>query len=297
MSIRNPVLVVVNPIAGGTNKAPIIQALKHAFIDAPEALRVLYTEGKNDAESISRLLKNFHPERIVVVGGDGTFKMVAEVTQGKLPLALIPAGSANGLAENLRLPTDIEGQLQVVLGDSFMQMDCIAIDAELCLHISDLGLNAELIQNYEEGTLRGKLGYFLQSFPTLIQSEFPFDFQIHLNDKTLYRKAFLVAVANAQRYGTGATINPKGRLDDGLFEVLVFKRFDIPELLRTFQEDYIPKKDFMETFQTTRALIECAKTIPFQIDGEFRGEKNSMSAELSPIKLHIAVPKELPNKE
>lgn len=293
MPKRNPVLVVVNPIAGGIDKAPIIQSLtQEAYIEAPEALRLLYTEGENDSESISRILKDFDADRIVVVGGDGTFKMTAEVTQGKLPLALIPAGSANGLAENLQLPKDIKSQLQVALGDNFMQMDSIDIDGELCLHISDLGLNAELIENYEEGTLRGKLGYFIQSFPTLIQSEFPFDFRIHLNGKTLHRKAFLVAVANAKRYGTGATINPQGHLDDGLFEVLVFKRFDIPELLRTFQTDYTPKRDFMETFQTTQAIIECDKRIPFQIDGEFRGEKKRLFAKLSPVKFNIAVPGE-----
>lgn len=292
MSTRHPLLVIINPISGGIDKTPIVQLLQHEYQEKPEALQIFYTEGENDEKLISRFLHEFDPERVVVVGGDGTFKMVAEITQGRLPLALFPAGSANGLAENLNLPVNIDSQLQVALGSTFLNMDCIAIDGELCLHISDLGLNAELIQNYEKGEVRGKLGYLLHSIPTLIQSEFPFEFEIKLQEKTIHRKAFLVAVANAKRYGTGATINPTAQLDDGLFEVLVFKRFDIPELLRTFQENYVPKNDFIETFQTTSATIKCEKYIPFQIDGEFRGEKKQMSANISTIKLKIATPSE-----
>lgn len=295
MSTREPLLVIINPISGGIDKTPIIKLLQDEYQQEPEAMHLFYTKGDNDKNQILRLLKKFNPGRIVVVGGDGTFKMVAEITRGKLPLALFPAGSANGLAENLHLPTNINSQLKVALGCSFLYMDCIAIDGELCLHMSDLGLNAELIQNYEKGEVRGKLGYLLQSIPTLIQSEFPFDFKIKLQEKTIHTKAFLVAVANAKRYGTGATINPEAQLDDGQFEVLVFKRFNIPELLKTFQANYVPQNDFIQIFKTTSATIECEKYIPFQIDGEFRGEKKQMSARIAPIKLKIAVPPEVKN--
>lgn len=290
MSTRVPLLAIINPISGDIDKTPIVELLKEEYQQEIEALIIYYTTKENDKNKILQLLHKINPERILIVGGDGTFKMVAEITKGCIPLALIPAGSANGMAENLQLPTGLDNQLKVALGNNFIYMDCIAINGELCLHISDLGLNAELIQNYEKGEVRGKLGYLLQSIPTLIQSEFPFDFKIKLPQKTIYKKAFLVAIANAKRYGTGATINPDGLLDDGRFEVLVFKRFDIPELLRTFQESYVPQSDFIEIYKTPWATIECEKYIPFQIDGEFRGEKKQMTAKISDIKLRIAIP-------
>lgn len=290
MAEKRPVLVIINPISGGTNKNSFTQLMKETFKEQPEALRIFLTDGKEDKLRLTELLNEFKPERIFVAGGDGTIKLVTEITRGAYPLGLFPMGSANGLAENLNLPTTLDKQLEVAMGEKFQSMDCIDIEQELCLHISDLGLNAELVRNYEEGTVRGKLGYFLQSIPTLIQSEFPFKFKIHLNDTTLHRKGILVAVANAKRYGTGATINPKAEIDDGLFEVLVFKKFNVPELLRTFQQGYQPDSTFIEILQTSKVTIECERPIPFQIDGEFRGERNSMSAGISPIRLLIAVP-------
>lgn len=290
MSAKPSVLVIINPISGGTNKNPIIQLMKETYREQPQALRIFLTDGKNDTDRLTDLLNGFKPERIFVAGGDGTIKLMTEITKGAYPLGLFPMGSANGLAENLNLPPTLDQQLQVAMGHKFQPMDCIAIDQELCLHISDLGLNAELIRNYEEGTLRGKLGYFIQSIPTLIQSDFPFKFKIHINNTTIHRQGILVAVANAKRYGTGATINPKAEIDDGQFEVLIFKKFHVPELLRTFQEGYQPDSTFIEIFRTARATIECEKAIPFQIDGEYRGERRSMSASISPIQLRIAVP-------
>ena len=37
--------------------------------------------------------------------------------------------------------------------------DVICINNEICLHLSDIGMNARLIKYFEEGNMRGKLGY------------------------------------------------------------------------------------------------------------------------------------------
>ena len=97
-------------------------------------------------------------------------------------------------------------------------------------------------------------------------------------------------MANARRYGTGSTINPNGSYDDGKFEVLVFKEFNIREILKTFREEVQINRDFMEIYQTSRITIECEKSIPFQIDGEYRGEVRKVTAEIAPVKIKIAVP-------
>jgi diacylglycerol kinase family enzyme len=41
------------------------------------------------------------------------------------------------------------------------------------IHLSDLGVNAEMIKNYENSTIRGKLGYAIQTFTTLIDLDDP----------------------------------------------------------------------------------------------------------------------------
>lgn len=284
------VLFVVNPISGGIDKTDIVDHVKQKMQQKKGELYMYYTSGENDKEELTAVYEKFDPHRILIAGGDGSIKLVAEILKDNpIPIGLFPAGSANGLAENLDLPSSLEELTEVAMGDHFVNVDSIFINDELCLHISDVGLNAALIKNYDEGNIRGKLGYLIQSVPTLIESDFPFSFKIRLNGKTIERKAVLLGIANAKKYGTGSQINPEGKFNDGKFELLVFKKFDIPQILGTFQEQVDYEEDFLEIFSTTEASIECKKNVPFQIDGEYRGDVKYVKAAISPYKIKMAV--------
>lgn len=290
MSTKKNALLVVNPISGGIDKAEIIDFLEKQFEREQQELSIYYTSGKNDEQQLQGIIHEMQPERVLVIGGDGTIKLLAGVLkETSIPIGLFPAGSANGLAENLDLPLDLKELAEVAMGNNFLELDCIEVNEEVCLHISDIGLNAELVKNYEEGKIRGKLGYFLQSIPALIKSDFPFHFSITIEGEVHYREGFLLAIANAQKYGTGATINPIGKLDDGRFEILVFKKFDIPQILKTFREEVELSEDFLEIFPAREATIECEKELPFQIDGEYLGQVKKVVARISPMKVRIAV--------
>lgn len=294
MSTNKKVLLVINPISGGIDKAEIIDYLEKRFEKEEHVLSLYYTSGKNDEEQLRGIIHEMKPERVLIVGGDGTIKLIAGIIkETSTPIGLFPAGSANGLAENLELPGDLDGQALIALGNNYVDLDCININGEICLHISDIGLNAELIRNYEEGNIRGKLGYFLQTIPTLLKSDFPFHFEITIEDKTYSRQGFLLAIANAKRYGTGATINPDGKFNDGQFEILLFKKFNIPQILKTFQEDVNLSEDFLEIFPAREAKIKSVKFLPFQVDGEYFGEVNSVEAKISSLKVKMAVPQNL----
>ena len=102
----------------------------------------------------------------------------------------------------------------------------------------------------------------------------------------------MLAIANAKKYGTGSTINPDGKYNDGKFEILIFKKFDIPQILKSFQEKVTLSKDFIEILPASSAIIRCIKKVPFQIDGEYRGEVMKVQAEISPNKIEIAIPKQ-----
>lgn len=281
----------MNPISGGIDKSDLLLEIEKELIARKIEYQNFYTSGGNDCERLAKQLKAYKPSRIFTLGGDGTIKMTAElIGQASIPIAIFPAGSANGLAVNLNLPVSTADLLKVAFGQKFIDLDTILINGELCLHISDIGLNANLIKNYQEGNIRGKLGYFLHTIPTLIESNFPFSFSIEINDKIIRREAVLVAVANARKYGTGATINPKGRYDDGKLEILVFKKLDLGQILETFKEHGELNSDFVEIFQAVSAVIKSDTAIPFQIDGEYRGEVQKVAAEISSLKIKITVP-------
>ncbi len=285
------VLMVVNPISGGRDKTDIIQEVRKQVKENNLDLKIYSTTGRGDFEALSSLIQDYAPHRILSVGGDGTIKLIAELLKdASIPIGILPAGSANGMAENLNLYGSNSHLVSVSLGNKFKILDSILINNELCLHISDIGLNAALIKNYHEGNIRGKLGYIIQSIPTLMKSDFPFQFEIEVDGKKISRQAVLIAIANARKYGTGAKINPNGRYDDGRFEILIFKEFNIPQILETFRENVELEEDFLEIISAVEARIHSEKEIPFQIDGEYRGDIKDVTARIAPNKIRIAIP-------
>lgn len=285
------VLLVVNPISGAIEKSELVKQIKKEVIKLKATLVMFKTSGEEDVFNLKSTIKKTKPCRILIAGGDGTIKIVAEALKNSnIPVGIVPAGSANGLAFNLNLPPTVEGQIQVALSNNFKEMDIILINDEYCLHMSDFGLNAELIKNYEKSNVRGKLGYLLQSIPTLVESEYPFEFRIEVNNRIINTQGILLAIANARAYGTGATVNPKGKIDDGFFEILIFKNFDVFEILKTLRNEVDLDPDFMETISTKEAKISCKDPVAFQIDGEFLGARREVKVSIIPHKFHLAVP-------
>lgn len=285
------ILFVVNPISGGEDKATLINTIKIELEKKEISLLIYFTTGKNDALHIHKLLKMHCIDRVFIAGGDGTIKMVAEtLLDNPIPLAIFPAGSANGLALNFKLPDTIEAQLEIALGKKTDTLDVIKIGDEICLHLADLGINAELIENYENSTLRGKFGYLVQSLPTLIQSDYPFLFKFETDEGCFSKKGLILAIANCQQFGTGATINPRGLMNDGKFEIIVFKSLHLGEIIKTLTNQSDLDPEFAETFTTTTAKITCPNGVPFQIDGEFFGIQKELNVSILNGALTVFVP-------
>lgn len=284
------ILMVVNPISGGEEKDDLIKEVRQAVEKNNYKFHLFKTTGENDIQKIKEEIDQIQPERVLVVGGDGTVKIVAEALFHKdLPIAIFPAGSANGLALNVGIPENRKQQIEVAMGDHFTNLDVLQVNDELCLHLSDIGLNAELIKNYESASIRGKFGYLMQSIPTLVRSKYPYEYEVEIDGKVYNHKGIMLAIANCQKYGTGAKINPEGRHDDGKFEIVIFKNLDIAEILGTLREDVKFNPDFAETISTERAIISCKTPIAFQIDGEFIENTQKIEVKIAEKSLKIAV--------
>ena len=99
----------------------------------------------------------------------------------------------------------------------------------------------------------------------------------------------MIVIANATKYGTGAVINPDGKIDDGKFELVVVRKISLVEFFKMFisGKPFNPQK--VEIFQTTHAEITIKKAIHFQIDGEYKGKRNEAQAVIIPSALNVIV--------
>ncbi|WP_338647449.1 diacylglycerol kinase family protein [Flavobacterium sp. KS-LB2] len=289
--MKNNSILVVNPISGDVDKAELIDAA--TVFAAKENLNLIIynTSGVSDIENIKVLYKTYKPERIIVAGGDGTIKMVAEAMEAHdVIIGILPAGSANGLAVDLNLPSTIEENLEIAFHNDYIEMDMIAINGKKSIHLSDLGVNAEMIKNYENSSIRGKWGYAIQTFTTLIDLDAPFTAKITGDFDTIECTARMIVIANSQKYGTGVSINPNGVMDDGKFELVILKNLDLIVLGKIISGNMPVELEDVEIISTDKAVVTTNVPVSFQIDGEYCGTETKLNIEILPKQLKVAIP-------
>lgn len=288
--MKKSIIMVVNPISGDVDKAQFVETA--SFFAKKENLElILYeTSGENDLANIRELYKEYLPERILVAGGDGTIKMVAEAIEKQdVIIGILPAGSANGLSVDLNLPLTLEENLEIAFYGNYIEMDMISINGKKSLHLSDIGLNADLVKNYENSETRGMWGYAIQAYTTLIDMQDPFEATITANNQTVTHMARMIVIANSQKYGTGVIINPDGAMNDGKFELVILKNLDL-FVFGQIITGFMPiESDDIEIISTDKATIKTNIPVNFQIDGEYCGAESNLEISILYKQLKVAV--------
>ena len=250
----------------------------------------LYILSKNSSvKTIKEKIKVFSPHQVIAVGGDGTIKLAAECILGtKIALGILPAGSANGLAKELGISDKPTSALDVLVKGHLKKIHVTTINGELCIHLSDIGLNAYAMKKFESLPVRGMWGYLMASIKVLWQNP-QMSVEMKIDNKSIKVNASMIVIANATSYGTGAVINPIGQLDDEVFEVIAIKKISPREIFKMVftQEPYDSEK--IEIFQTDALLIHSRKKVHFQIDGEYLGKVREVKAILIPDALEVIV--------
>jgi len=282
--------MIANPIAGGVDKKPWIEAAERFSSERGYHFVLYETTDAGNEEALLALAQKHKPERVLIAGGDGTIKMAAEALHGcECIFGILPAGSANGISTDLGLPSGFDENLQIAFSDKVMEMDIIELNGKKSLHLSDLGLNAQLIRNFEKTALRGMLGYATKVFTTLKQTRRPFDATVEANGEKRQFRAKMIVIANSRKYGTGVTINPQGRMDDGLFELVILKKLNLWIFARIVSGQ-LPVGREVEIIQASEAQITTSAPVSFQIDGEFCGEEKKLEVSILKGEIRVAIP-------
>ncbi|MEO8412903.1 MAG: diacylglycerol kinase family protein [Ginsengibacter sp.] len=284
------ILFVINPVSGTKKKVDWEPLIRNYFKNLSHTIEFYLLTGKDDTGSLDYWIEKLQITRIIAVGGDGTVTLIAKQLLGKdLIMGILPAGSANGMAKELQIPEMPGEALDVIINGIVKSCDAIKInDNDICLHLSDFGLNARLIKYFDESTLRGMWGYARMVLKVLWYKKL-LNAHIVADNLDLETKAFMIVIANASKYGTGAVINPEGNIGDGLFEIVIVRKLSLLQLFKMFRgnKHLNPKK--VEVFQTKTASITTSRKTHFQVDGEYLGKINKVSAKILPAQLKLLV--------
>jgi len=285
------ILFLVNPVSGPgeTNWSDIIR--KH-FHQQPEQIEIITIPKEATVEQLRERIKAVSPDIAVAVGGDGTIKLVAEsVMETEIPLGILPAGSANGMAKELAIPMEAEAAMRVLVTGSSRKIHLTRINGHVCIHLSDIGYNADLVRRFEQQSGRGKWGYLRAAVKALFRHPL-MEVSMKVGNEAVALQAAMIVLANGTAYGSGAVINPVGNLEDTLFEVVVIKKISAIEIfkMRFTHTSFNPEKTLV--YQTSRLDIRSKRPVHFQVDGEYLGKVKSVEASLLPAALHVMVPAE-----
>ena len=297
MQNRQPLklLFIINPISGGKEKHDWEASIREFFKQESHLTEFFLLTGSDDKSSVQHYIETIKPDRVVAVGGDGTIKMLAELLmETTTPLGISPAGSANGMAKELGIPLGVEDALKIIIEGQSKKIDMIEInEEEICIHLCDIGLNAMLVKYFERSKKRGMWSYGKAIFRMLWEKQ-KMAVTIKTDEETSRRKAYMVTLANARKYGTGATINPEGDVADGLFEVVVVRKLNVFEILKSIFTDkpFHPRR--IEVFSTRNLELSVRQKAYFQVDGEYMGKVNRIKARILPRIISVMVPFENP---
>ncbi|RXF72349.1 diacylglycerol/lipid kinase family protein [Arcticibacter tournemirensis] len=254
---------------------------------------LIYRLEKNAEEHIKSEISDFSPDIVAVAGGDGTVNLMSKILcNTSLPLLIIPAGSANGMAKELGIGNRIDYAFSLIQNGVKRKIDLLKINNIHCIHLADVGLNARIVKRFEDDVKRGMLTYAKHLLAEIFLIK-QYRFHIVSDGHEFTRKAVSLTFANASKYGTGVVINPVGKLDDGKFELVIIKPFPRVKLLSIawkMLRGNLHSSEYAEVLPSSKAVIRTSKKTTLQIDGEVIGKTRLIEIEILPGALTVIVP-------
>lgn len=295
------VLLITNPAAART-RASAVDVIMGVFATAGWNAEVLATGGPGDARRLAAEGVAGGAEIVAVFGGDGTTMQAAAALVGTdVALGVIPGGTGNLLAGNLRIPSaparavralvtakpklfDL-GRMQRPDGEHYFAVACGA------------GYDARVMaETLGEHKRRWGMAAYVATTLRLIREIRSTDHVITIDGVVYDANAAMVLVANC-----GEVIPPYVRLgagirpDDGLLDVVVVRANGFGQSVRAVWDllRMAPEVDGLDTYvgyaRGREIRVESHPVQPVQLDGEAGGE-TPFTATVVPQAIRIMVP-------
>jgi diacylglycerol kinase (ATP) len=272
-------LVVVNPAAG---KGRALHVWRQAQTALDGDYQCAMTEHPGHARELAAVAARDGFLRVIAVGGDGTISEVANgLANTSTELAIIPAGTGDDCAHNLGIPGNPRAAARLALSGLARPIDLGEIQtsdgARYFLNIAGLGFDAEAVWRVNHLpswlALGGTLPYVLGVLQTLGRYQSP-PIRISLDQRTLEKPVFVVAVANGASYAGGMRIAPDALVDDGLLDVCVVGALGQRQVLGLLPKMYSGghrNHPAVEFWRCTELRAESPAHVRCQADGELVG--------------------------
>jgi YegS/Rv2252/BmrU family lipid kinase len=237
-------------------------------------------------------------ELLIAWGGDGMVQRCVDVLAGSdVPLAIIPAGTANLFATNLGIPSDIEAAVDVGLHGARRRVDLGRFNCERFAVMAGAGFDAAMIRDASNGSLKERLGRvaYVWTGSENLRSK-PFRANIQVDGANWYKgKASCILLGNVGKLVGGVEAFEDARPDDGRLELGVVTAEGLLEWGRMIARAAVGPVDKSPLAQTTKARsvkVKLNRKILYELDGGDRTKVKAFKVKVEPGAVTVCVPKD-----
>lgn len=241
---------------------------------------------------------------VIVAGGDGTVRAVAEALAGTgVHLGIVPQGTGNLLARNLDIPLAPKAAFKRIVSSSPRAIDIGWVETDVTprsafVVMVGFGLDAHMLAETDED-LKSKAGWlaYVEAMGRALAASDLVEFTMRVDDdEPRTTSAHTVLVGNCGTLQGGVTLLPDAAPDDGLLDILAVSSDNAAQwldalrslvwengLLRLF--DRRRKATSTATVghaQARRVRIDLPEPHAFEVDGEEAGEVRTFTVSLEP---------------
>jgi YegS/Rv2252/BmrU family lipid kinase len=265
-------VIILNPTAGNLETVRDWQERVESIVGG-WPIRVSSHAGEAEALASRAVKEGFR--RIVAAGGDGTVSHVANgIVGSNATLGILPMGTVNVFAMELGLPSnDLELCWQIVEAGNMRLVDLPSANRKYFVQLGGVGLDAQAVKETSFAFKRslGPLSYLISAAQILARQ--PPKLLVESEDAPI-REGSFVLVGNGRFYGGPFPFFKHAVIDDGLLDVVVFKRLGYLEIIK-YLHDVVFASDIrapeIEYFQTRSLRITSEQDVPLELDGELAG--------------------------
>jgi diacylglycerol kinase (ATP) len=237
-------------------------------------------------------------EVIFVWGGDGTVQHCIDAVAGTgAAVAILPAGTANLLALNLRIPDDLPEAVRIGLHGDRRRMDTGSVNGEHFTVMAGAGFDARMISEAGRGLKDrvGRAAYLYTGIRNLSARRVKATVDVD-GERFFKGQVSCVLAGNVGRILGGIEAFPQARPDDGLLEFGVVTAKNPAQWARTFSRlalGQAERSPFVEITHGTKLKVRFDRKIPYELDGGARPACRELQIKARPGSITICVPAEV----
>lgn len=269
------VLFLYNPHSGDGTVSDQLEFIIRRFQEANHQIIPYRLSGMENLSIYLDALPFEFIDKVVISGGDGTLhQIINQLAQRaiKKPIGIFPTGTANDFSQYFNIPSDIEGMVDVVTQGLLKPCDLGKANDAYFINVACFGNLVDISQrvNPQAKNVLGVLAYYIKGIEEIPKLR-AFEARIKTPKRQIDELIYFALFMNGQSAGGFRKIAPYSEINDGLLDVVVFKKCPVyelmPLLIKVVNGEH-PNSEYIEYFKANELEVSCDSEVGTDLDGE-----------------------------